>query len=192
MSDALIAPAKCFVPVINMDRAFEKLHKREKDISAYKLIMSIADSPGNPAFQRKYTGFYRLRRNEEWRREYFRLMDFFGKSGEPTFEEILLCLYQATGNIECSFSSKMLATINPDMPIWDSKVLKALQLRLKGKDPETRISNAVVLYESICHWYEVFLQTKTGKDMIQRFDREFPKFKDMPVTKKVDFILWAS
>ena len=145
MSDALVPPAKCFVPVIDMDRAFEMLRKREKDISAYKLIMSIADSPDNPVFQRKYTGFYRLRRNEEWRREYFRLMDYFGKSGEHSFEGILLHLYQATGNIECSFSSKMVATINPDMPIWDSKVLKALQFRLKGKDPETRISNAVVL-----------------------------------------------
>ena len=35
--------------------------------------------------------------------------------------------------IEASFSSKMLATINADMPIWDRYVVQNLCLDLKGK-----------------------------------------------------------
>ena len=132
MSDVLVDPENCYIPDIDLDEVFDRLNKRRKDIDKYIKILEMVGSPGDPAFQRKYTGFYRLRRNEEWRREYFRLMEGFQDRGNASFEEILLRLYKATGNIECSFSSKMLATIDPDMPIWDSKVLKALQLKLKG------------------------------------------------------------
>ena len=34
------------------------------------------------------------------------------------------CLYVETGNIEASFSSKMIATIDSDKPIWDQYVLQ--------------------------------------------------------------------
>ena len=45
-------------------------------------------------------------------------------------------MYEATGNIEASFSSKMLATINTDMPIWDCYVVQNLCLNMKGKTKE--------------------------------------------------------
>ena len=66
-------------------------------------------------------------------------------------------LYQAAEQIEASFSSKMLAMFNPDISIWDSNVLKCLNLSLKGRNPELRFSDAVGLYDRICKWYELFL-----------------------------------
>ena len=73
-----------------------------------------------------------------------------------------------------------------------SKVLKALQLRLKGSKPEIKMSNAVVLYDHICQWYEMFLQTEEADRWIQRFNQVFPEYKSLRATKKIDFILWAS
>ena len=119
-------------------------------------------------------------------------MAVFQKKGNISFGEILLRLFQATGQIESSFASKMFATLNPDMPIWDSNVLKCLRLQLKGSTPELKMSNAVVLYDRICRWYELFLQTEEAKSMLSRFDRELSDFKSMTPTKKIDFILWAS
>ena len=86
----------------------------------------------------------------------------------------------------------MLAMLDPDMPIWDSNVLKCLQLKLKGNTPELKMSNAVVLYDHICSWYIRFLQTDEAKEMIGRFNREFPGFESLTPTKKIDFILWAN
>lgn len=183
---------KCFIPNINLDTAIVKLQERKKDMVAYFDIMKAAGHPERPEFQKKYDAFYRVRRDEAWRKEYFRLMATFGKRGNASFGEILHRLHQATGQIEASFASKMLATLDPDKPIWDSKVLEALQLRLAGSNPNVRFSNAVVLYEHICKWYQDFMKTDAAIEMLQRFDKEFPEFQIMSQTKKIDFILWAS
>ena len=119
-------------------------------------------------------------------------MAAYQEKGSEGFGEILLRLFQSTGQIEPSFSSKMLATLDADMPIWDSNVLKALHLHLKGNRPEFRISNAVILYDSIRRWYTDFLKTEEAQRMIQRFDVEFPEFQSISSVKKIDFILWAS
>ncbi|MCR4598188.1 MAG: HD domain-containing protein [Acetatifactor sp.] len=183
---------KCFIPAIDLDAAITKLQERKKDIAAYIDIMKAAGNPERPEFQKKYDAFYRVRRDKAWRKEYFQLMATYGKRGNATFGEILLRLRQATGQIEASFASKMLATLNPNMPIWDSKVLAALQLRLAGSNPNSRFSNAVVLYERICKWYQDYLKTDAATEMLHRFDKEFPEFQIMSQTKKIDFIFWAS
>ena len=181
----------CFIPDIAPDKAMGQLRKRENDIRRYLEIMRKADTPDSAEFQRAYDAFYRVRRNDAWRAVYFRLMSDFRKRTALTFGEILLRLYQATGQIEASFSSKMLATLDADMPIWDSRVLKALNLKLTGKTPELKLSNAVVLYDRICRWYKAFLQTENAKNMIRQFNSEFPEFQNMSSVKKIDFILWA-
>ncbi len=181
-----------FIPDVNLDETIAKLKKREKDIRTYFEIMQMADDLNDPAFQKKYDAFNRVRRNKAWRTEYFELMADFRKRSNPTFGEILLRLQQKTGQIEASFSSKMLATLDADMPIWDSNVLKVLDLKLTGNTTELKMSNAVVLYDRICRWYKAFLQTENAQNMIRRFDTEFPEFKAMSVTKKIDFILWSN
>lgn len=188
----LEATHDCFIPNINIDEAFANLDKRRKDIGRYKDIMSMAKQPADSFFQKKYNAFYRVRRNEGWRKEYYRIFEFYSKRKNVSFGEILLRLQQATGQIEASFASKMLATLNTNMPIWDSNVLKVLQLSLKGNVPELKMSNAVVLYDRICRWYKEFLQTIVAKELLQRFDKEFPEYKSLSDVKKIDFILWAS
>lgn len=181
-----------YIPNVNLDEAMEKLKRRGKDVGRYYEIMLMADTPEKREFQRKYDAFYRVRRNEMWRTEYFRLMRYFMNRAEPSFGEILLRLQQSTGQIEASFASKMLATINADMPIWDKNVLVSLKLRLTGKTLELKMSNAVVLYDKICQWYKTFLQTDHAEEMIRRFDQEFPAYRSFSATKKIDFVLWAN
>ena len=185
-------PEDCYVPEINLDHAICRLKSRKKAIQTYTEIMEMSGDPMNPDFQRKYVAFYRVRRNEMWRGKYLRLMaDYRGKES-VSFGEVMMRLFQTTGWVEASFSSKMLATLDPDMPIWDSNVLTALRLQLKGSAPEVKMSNAVVLYDSIRQWYIAFLQKDEAKEMLARFDRVFPEYKSLTSTKKIDFILWAS
>lgn len=189
---SLESPEDCFHPDICLEEAIAKLKQREKDIRCYFDIMQMADAPQNSEFQRKYDAFYRVRRNETWRSEYFSIMADFRNRNNPSFGEILLRLHLSTGQIEASFASKMLATLDADMPIWDSNVLKVLNLKLTGKTPELKMSNAVVLYDRICRWYKTFLQTDMAKNWLDLFDRNFPEFYTMSPTKKIDFILWAN
>ena len=182
----------CFIPCIDLDEAMAKLKTLEKDIRRYFEVMRMAETPENPEFQKKFNAFYRIRRDEAWRSEFYQLMEDFRKKDDPYFGEVLLRLHQRTGQIEPSFASKMLATLNADMPIWDSNILRVLHLKLTGTTPELKISNAVVLYDKIRRWYQDFFQTDTARGILQRFDLEFPEFTDMSPTKKIDFVLWAS
>ena len=92
----------------------------------------------NKEFQRTFNGFYIVRRNEEWREKYYNLFEQ-KKMKDVTFEEILQELYDLTGNVEASFSSKMYATIYPDKPIWDRYVVQNLGIKVPEVDKEEKI-----------------------------------------------------
>jgi hypothetical protein len=182
-----------FIPAINLGGAIATLRRRESDIRTYLEIMQMAENPNNPEFQRKYDAFYRVRRNQAWRNEYFNLMSVFRRRNNPTFGEILRCLQKRTQQVESSFSSKMLATLDANKPIWDSKVLTALNLKLTGNSSELKMLNAERLYDRICNWYDAFLQTENARRMIESFNNEFNGFNGlMSPTKIIDFILWAN
>ena len=182
----------CFIPDVDIEASLKRLKKEKKRIQVYTEIMSLRDEPENPVFQRKYDAFYRVRRNDRWREEYFRLMGHYQERGYPCFGEILLRLFQMSNRIEASFASKMLATLDDNMPIWDTNVMTALQLRLTGITQEIKMSMAVVIYDRIYHWYQAFLKTEEAKTMLHRFDEAFPEFRGISNTKKIDFILWQS
>jgi len=88
------------------------------------------------------------------------MKDFQGRKNLD-FGMIQLRLWQATGNVESSFSNKMLATLDPSKPIWDANVLKMLGMKAPVRGtPEVRMSLAVVICDKICRWYEEFMKTE--------------------------------
>lgn len=117
-----------------------------------------------------------------------------GESGlyrKPSFEYIIRTMYKETGNIEASFSSKMIATIDANMPIWDRYVMQNLCLELKGKTKEDQLDCAVGLYDQMVAWYGDFLKTENGRDCIAEFDKTLPGYTWMSDVKKIDFYLWS-
>lgn len=159
----------------------------------YRQIVDMVwktDVSSDPDFQRIFNAFYRVRRNAEWRKAYYDLFEK-AKGSSPSFECIIRTMYEATGNIEASFSSKMLATINTDMPIWDRYVVQNLCLNMKGSTKEDQLKCAVDLYAQMISWYEDFLQTKNGRDCIVEFGRTLPGYVWMSDVKKIDFYLWS-
>lgn len=189
---------KSYKPVFNQDdikKAVMLLQQRKAGIARYYDLLqrsSAVNVAEDLSFQKAFTAFYRLRRDKDWRAYYFDLFECMkSRKEDVSFGEIQLRLLQKCGQIESSFSSKMLATINPDMPIWDSYVLKNLGLKLRGKNKEERFSMAVVLYDNICSWYRDFLKTDESKEMIEMFNQTFPEYSNITEIKKIDFIIWA-
>ncbi len=148
------------------------------------------DVSSDPDFQRTFNAFYRVRRNAEWRKVYYDLFERV-KDSNPSFEYIIRSMYEATGNIEASFSSKMLATINPDKPIWDRYVVQNLCLDLRGKTKEAQLDCAIELYKQMVDWYGQFLKTENGRVSIEEFDKTLPGYTWMSDVKKIDFFLWS-
>ena len=162
-------------------------------LDRYKNIMdavNVVDVSMDTNFQRTFNGFYLVRRNAKWRKVFY---DFFEESKKKSvsFEEILVYLYEKTGNIEPSFSSKLLATLDSNKPIWDRYVIQNLQMKLEGKTKIDKIKNAIRLYDDIEVWYSEFLKTNKAKECIAAFDSALPDYSWIPDIKKADAILWS-
>ena len=143
---------------INATKILEEALSRSLGLPRYIEIM--AGNPDKSEFQRMFNGYYKVRRNEDWQKEYYAIFTEAKKNPENyTFERILRKLHEKTRMIEASFSSKMLATIDPSKPIWDQYVLKNLGLQLKGKDAESKLKNAIDLYSKIEDWYNSYLNS---------------------------------
>ena len=172
---------------IDANKVIETRIAESMGFDKYKQIMEMVhktDVSSDSYFQRTFNGFYRVRRNA---------YDLFEKVkvNNPSFEFIIKTMYEATGNIEASFSSKMLATINPNMPIWDRYVVQNLCLNMTGKTKEDQLKCAVMLYDQMLSWYSDFLQTENGRNCIAEFDRTLPGYVWMNDVKKIDFYLWS-
>lgn len=119
-----------FAPsVLEIQKALERL---VDGLGRYQWLQARVlkcDVTSDREFQRRFDAFYRVRRNSEWRREFFALMEK-SKSGGTNFSETLQGVYRSTGRIEASFASKLVATLDPSKPVIDTFVLRCFELRL--------------------------------------------------------------
>lgn len=168
-----------------------RIDRIEIGIEKYNRIMhwvNETDVAEDSDFQRFYNGFYRMRqRPASFYASYYRFMEDNKSNAELTFENVLSHLYQETGAVHASFSSKLLATIRPDMPVWDKFVLQNLGLRAPYTYEKDRLAKTIALYQRICDWYATEAATK----QLTIFNAHFPNV-DITDVKKIDFILWAS
>ena len=143
---------------LNANCLMEDLLARSMGLNTYAEIMDAAqnkDVSSDTAFQHAFNGFYRVRRNAEWREYYYKLFER-AKNDHYSFADVISCLYVETGNVEASFSSKMIATIDSGKPIWDQYVLRNLGLEPRGKNSRERIENAIRIYDLKVSSFQLF------------------------------------
>lgn len=140
-------------------------------------------------YQKRFDAFYRVRRDEKWRNIFFNYFESIKNNKDIRFEDILNHLYKKTGNIEASFSSKMLATINPNMPIWDQYILSNLSLNVEGKTKKERLDNTIKTYYKIVEIENEKLKEKDIKQTVAEFKDYFSEY-NLSDIKILDYILW--
>ena len=171
------------------------LEKAKIGIYRYHEIMNLfhsVDVSINLDFQKKFNAFYRVRqRNSEWYNAYYSLMQQ-SKCTTPVFGEILDSINRLLGRYEPSFSSKLLATIDPNRPIWDIHILKNTGHKAPAYSSKNKFNEAKKANESIDDWYKKFLDTEDGRRIIHVFNTEIYHHAKISDVKKVDFILWQT
>ena len=180
--------------MIGTNKIEEILAKVElrQGIEKYKYIMNRfreVDVSKDASFRKTFENFYVLSRYPmPFREDYFAFMER-NKSQTLEFAEVL-SYFKAHGSLEASFSSKLIHTINPSMPIWDKIVTTdhfGYKLPYpKAKEREQRIVN---LYEAYCESFMAYMESEEGKSIIRMFDEKFPD-SGLTDVKKVDFVLW--
>ena len=140
-------------------------------------------------FQRRFNGFYRVRRNASWQAVFYGLLEQ-QKAQRDSFATLLRQLHAGTGRIEASFASKLTATVDPREPVIDAIVLQNLGLRLKATGQvETRLASIVAIHDQIAALYSGYLATAAGGQLVKRFTDSYPNRNLTPV-KMLDLVLW--
>lgn len=165
-------------------------YKIEKSLPVYLKIMDTfqkADISVDQTFQRIFNGFYRIRqRSQSFYSAFYSFFEEHKRDKDLTYSTVLEALYSETGRIERSFSSKILATICPEFPIWDKYVLENLGKTVPPYGCHD-LSKIIAVYDGICTWY----QSDEATQLISIFDAHFPH-APITDTKKIDFILWQT
>ena len=143
------------------------------------------------SFQKKFNGFYRVRRNEQWRNIFFELMENSRNDKNIKFENILNILKNETNRIEASFTSKLIATINTDLPVLDSFVLNNMNLSLPIYSSKDRVQKTVEIYDELIKKMNELKNSDNGKYMILKFKEFYPDYI-VSEMKMLDLILWQS
>ncbi|MBI5672791.1 MAG: hypothetical protein HZC50_05960 [Nitrospirae bacterium] len=141
-------------------------------------------------YQKRFGGFYRVRRNLAWRNAFFQILEQ-GKVAPIAFEEVLRSIYSATGRVEASFASKLIATLDPSKPVIDSVVLGNLGLRLPAPASSDRFAGVASLHQQLLNLYSKYLASDPGCELVARFRTAYPTAKITEV-KMLDFVLWQS
>ena len=183
------------IPELDTAAALTYLKTRSRDLERYDWLMKRVrqvDVSKDREFQRTFDAFYRVRRNEAWRGAYYDLFESLKTAETRCFSLIFEELYKRTGNQEASFASKMLATLEPNQPIWDSAVLRGLNMSPPAGASRYYRQDVCDLYARIEDWYRTMKKSATGKQWIRAFDRAFPQYRHFSGTKKLDFLLWGN
>jgi hypothetical protein len=174
----------------DIDKALLKVEKGLRKYCWIQEQFHQNDVTTNREFQKAYNGFYRVRRNADWRAVYYSLMEE-AKTREIGFQKVLLELKRRTGRLEASFASKLVATLYPDRPVIDKFVLEHFALSLPRHYETGRELKAVRVYEILVKKYMEFMSKSIARAICVRFVAKYP-WADITDLKKVDLVLWQS
>ena len=178
---------------IDISKISQSLLEKQPRIKKYFAIMDKFSDPNfkeDVEFRKLFNDFYKIRQRPK---EFYDLLYFYLENKKNTnvkYEDILNYFQVEYGSLEKSFSSKVLATINPDMPVWDSEVLKKLDMTAPTINTKNRFEKTVEMYYEIVEWYKEYMETYNAKEAINEFDKVFQN-NEVTRVKKIDLILWS-
>ncbi|NCU39799.1 hypothetical protein EOL99_02830 [Candidatus Falkowbacteria bacterium] len=162
----------------------------------------------NDEFKKEFCKFYIMNAptglNNQQKEEFFNLM----KLRESDLKNILLKLYKIAGfrnrnSLLLSFGSKLLHTLNNDLPIYDKNISIVLCLpkQLYSKSFEEMLNNRLFIYEELKNNFKLLLKNvqiieciaDIRQDLIKRAQEDNFKWENDLIsdTKLLDFMLWA-
>ena len=179
------------LPVLTVQQIDEALGRIHDGLRKYCWIQTNfkeCDVSEDRLFQTRFNGFYKVRKPDQWRGRYYELMQKAKRDG-ISFATALRELKKQTGNIEASFASKLVATLDPTKPVIDTFVLHNLGLRLPYYNAPNRESRVIELYERLSQRYDALLASPTGQQICEKFGDRY-RWARITEQKKVDLVLW--
>jgi hypothetical protein len=96
--------------------------------------------------------------------------------------------------LQFSFATKLLATIDPEQPLYDSFVAYLFRFRRPDhvKDRSKRLDRLLDFYELLSQTSRWLPQQAAFAAVNATFERRHQGWESVPSAKRIDFILWAT
>lgn len=179
-------------------QALERMTRRRPcPVETYLRLVGDArrfDLTGEVAqdFRRTFNGYYGVRRNAVWRSHFYRLFEK-AKTVPAEFETILGELHSKTDRIEASFVSKLLATLDPELPVLDS-VVRAFLARHVPVPRFGGADQAVIFHRYLTDTMARLATTSQALEWSGKFAQCFESVEGankITTIKRLDFLIWA-
>lgn len=179
----------------------------EKVIEKMDLYNQIMDNiktqnvSNNEKFQKVYNKYYGLNvsTDDTYKEKYYQYMEEIKNKKDISYEKVIRSLKEKTGRVDYSFASKLLHTINQEMPILDKHLMRLLGFALKerGTDDE-RIAYYIDVHKTVKEEYDMIrnnyssgmVPNKAIYKALKEFDNVYSNNKNLSVAKKIDCILF--
>ena len=143
-------------------------------------------------YRKRYGHYYGMRFvSNEYREKYFQMMEGLKNIPGVSFREISQQLYLVDQKHEFSFISKLLHTIDPSCPIYDSRVARVLGItRYPKNDFQKVLKRDEGILDKLRNVYHQLETDSRLTELLIQIDQRTPD-KPISIEKKLDFILWA-
>ena len=110
---------------------------------------------------------------------------------EIIYEELLDFFHADSRKYQYSYISKLIHTINPDFPIYDSYVKVALGLKESPDTEQRRKEFWNIIYKKINNIYQIIIEKELLKEVIEDFSikREITNMNNIKI---LDFLFWGA
>ena len=178
--------------------ALDRLKKVEPALGRYDYLqhsLRVCNVAISPEYQKTFKGYYQMKqRPRTWYDLLFSILEREKRNGAISFRTVLKEVFDETKRLEASFCSKLIATIDANLPVWDRHVLN--NLGLKGpptnRDSAYRLRHCVEVYSRINTRSSNVILQDGFREWRRRFDDAFPRFRHFTDIKKLDLFLWQS
>lgn len=171
MKDIIISnPQKVLDEAIANACGLKRYKKTISDLNRY-------DVSQDNDYQKNFVAYYKVRRDKDWLDKYFKYLQDNKQNKSLTFEEVFDFLSSIEHNTkygkkcteEVSFSSKLLATINPEYPILDYNVKSFLGIKIPQNheiSQNLKVKNKAIIeaYQRLKESIDNFINTDEGKN----------------------------
>jgi hypothetical protein len=146
------------------------------------------------AYRRNFIRFYRMRlpRAKAYD-DYFDILERLKGQQTINTTEVLATILEElqikTGRIESSFASKLIATLDPNLPVVDSIVLNNMGLRLPAYTASNRKEKVIAVYQELTTRLNEMLRDERFRLLKSRFVLAYPdyRFTDLKI---LDLLIW--
>jgi len=180
--------------VIHSDSIARLLKRR--DVETLLDINSARYDPkmvSTKEYQALFKEYYNVRKDDQFCKPYFELLrHHLEQKTKPTLKAILLDLYEKTKERHLSFSSKLLATLDDNEPIYDKNVATQLRVPLSALPAKGWVAEAEKRMDLLKHKLNAIISSSTWGQQEADFNTAFPEASHLSSFRKADLMIWAS